>query len=183
MQQNVVLRLLPEILSASIEDSPFLDAATSAIEHLHIRPEAVLADLDVFFRPRVVPRRYLPALSSWVDLDWVLTSEQRAGREPFGPGTIRLRYLIEGVHELSSWRGTSRGLQAFLETATGLTGFDVAASPDRAFHTVVTVPAAAVAHLALIHRIVAEEKPVCTTHEVVVAPSPTITEGQPHDDE
>jgi hypothetical protein len=150
----------------------------------HEPPEAVLALLDVWFRPLTTPNDAVPALASWVDLEWLLTGEERAGRADFRPGVDALRALIDEVRTLSSWRGTARGLVRFLEIATGVTGFVVRSSTERAFHVEVTVPPPAAAHLGLIERIVAEETPVCTTHEIVVADAgaPDTPEEGPSDE-
>lgn len=175
MDAAVILRLLPEVVRESAGDDGVLDAVLDVMQDLHAPPEAVLADLDEWFRPLTTPDRAVGALASWVDLDWMLTGEERAGRADFRPGLEALRALIDDVRTLSSWRGTSRGLRRFLEVATGVGGFDVRASIDRPFHVEVAVPQAASDHLGLIERIVAEESPVCTTHEIVVAGAATGT--------
>jgi phage tail-like protein len=169
MDTAVILRLLPEVVRESSTDDGVLDALLDAMRAQHEPPEAVLAQLDVWFRPLTTPNEGVPALASWVDLEWLLTGEERAGRADFRPGVDALRALIDEVRTLSSWRGTSRGLIRFLEIATGVTGFVVRSAEDRAFHVEVIVPSPAAPHLSLIERIVAEETPVCTTHEIVVA--------------
>lgn len=178
MDQDVILRLLPEVMRETRATSPVLDALTATMARHHDRPEQILDDLDLYFRPWASPDRFLPALASWVDLDWVLTGEQQAGREPFGPGTDRLRSLIANVRELSSWRGTATGLQRFLELATGIAGFVVRSSAEQPFHVEVVAPAAARPHLALVERIVIEQKPVATTHRVTVLDAPAAVEDE-----
>jgi phage tail-like protein len=169
MDAAVILRLLPEVVRESSTNDGVLDALLDTMQGQHEPPEAVLSELDVWFRPLTTPVEAVPALASWVDLEWMLTGEERAGRADFRPGVDALRALIDEVRTLSSWRGTSRGLIRFLEIATGVTGFVVRNADDRAFHVEVIVPSPAARHLSLIERIVAEETPVCTTHEIVVA--------------
>jgi phage tail-like protein len=164
----VILRLLPEVMRESARDDGVLDALVGAMDDLHEPGEQVLRDLDRWFRPLTTPAAAVPALASWVDLEWLLTGEERAGRAAFRPGVDALRALIDDVRELSAWRGTARGLTRFLQIATGVPGFQVRASSERPFHVEVQVPPAATPFLGLVERIVAEESPVCATHEIIV---------------
>lgn len=186
MDAAVILRLLPEVVRESAGDDGVLDALVGAMDDLHAPSEEVLGDLDRWFRPLTAPVAAVPALASWTDLDWLLTGEERAGRAPFRPGVDALRALIDDVRELSAWRGTARGLTRFLQIATGVPGFQVQAAPHRPFHFEVRVPQAAEPHLGLIERIVAEESPVCATHEITVgveATSPSASSEEVSSDE
>ncbi len=175
MDAAVIMRLLPEVVRESATDDGVLDALVGAMQVLHSPPEEVLVGLDRWFRPLTTHPDAVPALASWVDLEWLLTGEERAGRASFRPGVDVLRALIDDVRVLSSWRGTAQGLTRFLEIATGVSGYEVRDSADRPFHVEVHVPAAAVPHLGLVERIVAEESPVCTTYELIVAEGPAPT--------
>lgn len=166
MHADVILRLLPTVYAETHDQSDALQGLLGVMEFDHDEPEQIVADIDRFFRPTGAPDRFLPALAGWVDLAWLLTGEQQAGREPYGPGSHALRQLIAQARVLSDRRGTAAGLISFLETAIGVAGFAVNTSADRPFHIEVTAPAGTGAHRALIERIVAEQKPVCSTHHV-----------------
>jgi hypothetical protein len=108
-----------------------------------------------------------------VDLGPLLDELAQEGDAEFPSGNGRLRELVAAAAELSKWRGTRRGLMTYLEVATGLRGFDIQERPDgRPFHLRVVVPAGGDVHRALIERIVEQEKPIYTTHEVVFTPQP-----------
>jgi hypothetical protein len=83
--------------------------------------------------------------------------------------------LIARAAYLSQWRGTRKGLIAFLETATGASGFELdervndAAGQPRAFHMRVRAPHALEVHRALIERIIESERPAYVTYELEFA--------------
>ena len=180
MKRADIERLLPEIFQRTLPpdenvDSP-LRAFLSVMETLHTPSEQVLAALDTYFDPYRTPDRFVPYLASWVDLDqlWLddPTGYTVATLPPFPAGLGRLRALIASAATLSRWRGTEAGLRLFLETATGVTGFeieeDVADESGELipFHIRVRAPAAAQPLLALIRRIVELEKPAYVTYEL-----------------
>jgi hypothetical protein len=76
---------------------------------------------------------------------------------------------------LSQWRGTRRGIEAFLRIATGLQAFEVEENVSgdnkvpKPYHLRITIPSEAAMHLALIRRIVEIEKPAYVTYELIVA--------------
>jgi hypothetical protein len=88
-------------------------------------------------------------------------------------GPDALRKMVETASELAQWRGTARGLQLALETATGVPGFAVeetVAGDDgrpRPFYVRVIVPADAAQFRPLIERVIATEKPAYVVCEVV----------------
>lgn len=182
MKRADIERLLPEIMQRTLpadEDGDnLLRAYLSVMEMMHAPTETVLASLDAYFDPYRTPDRFVPLLAGWVDLDGVWLDDAAAytvdTAPPFPTGVGRLRALIAVAATLSRWRGTEKGLRLFLETATGVTGFEVdeaVAGDDGAiipFHIRVYVPAAAAAHLALIRRIIEIEKPAYVTYELSV---------------
>jgi len=184
MKRAEIENLLPTIFRrAATEGNGVMGALLDAMEALHARAEDVLKNLDAFFDPRRAPDDFVPFLAFWVDLDRFF-DESFKGRgklgqahEPISVGVGRLRELIHRAAYLSKWRGTEIGLEMFLETATGLPGFDVVqevAGDDgqpRPFHIRVRVPEAARDHEALIARIVAAEKPAHVTYEIEVISS------------
>ena len=174
--------LLPGIFRRVARDgNPIMVALLSAMESMHERPESVLRDLEVFFDPRRAPDPFVPFLGQWVDLARfyeALGRTRRAGavdREPITPGTGRLRELIAHAAYLSRWRGTARGMRAFLEIATGFIGFEIVENPvdphgrAREFHFSVRVPSGAEVHAELIGQIIQAEKPAYTTYDVEYA--------------
>jgi phage tail-like protein len=177
MKRTQIERLLPEVFRRTSVRSGPLPSLLAAMEALHAPAEAVLDRLDEVFDPHRTDERFLPLLAMWTDLDRLFTRSSRratASRSQAGlsTGDGRLRELIAQAAQLSQWRGTRRGLLAFLETATGATGFSVdeqVPGPDGsplAFHIRVRVPQALLPHRPLIERIVESEKPAHLTYEL-----------------
>jgi hypothetical protein len=72
---------------------------------------------------------------------------------------------------LSRWRGTRKGLSLFLETATGMKGFEVdeevrEEGKIKPFHLRITAPGELIAHRMLIQRIIELEKPAYVTYQL-----------------
>jgi hypothetical protein len=115
-------------------------------------------------------------LARWLDLDRLFerrpTGEDLPLRQLMPAGLGRLRELIAMAAELSKWRGTKRGLLLFLQTATGLQGFEVDEKVPgddglpRPFHLRVKVPPGGLELKGLIERIVSSEKPAYVTYEL-----------------
>ncbi|KXU87045.1 hypothetical protein CR51_36275 [Caballeronia megalochromosomata] len=176
--------LLPFLFRQAWQNgNPVVVALLYVMEDLHARPEEILANLDAWFDPLRAPDSFVPWLARWVDLDRFFTQSSRdsgvecTGHSPLSVGLARLRELIREASYLSKWRGTRRGLTAFLETAIGVSGFEVDEEVPgtdgavKSFHIRVRVPEAAQAHLVLIEQIVQSEKPAHVTYEVQVATS------------
>jgi phage tail-like protein len=174
MRRPEIERLLPGVYqialhpleSSALEPDRALAATLDAMEELHQPCEDILDRLDAYIDPRRAPDRFVPFLAGWLDLDWLAVD----GRVTTGLG--RLRELVALAMALSKWRGTARGLLGFLQTATGLSGFEIESPSNtppgdrRAFHVVVHAPNAASEHAALVERIVEMEKPAFVTYEV-----------------
>jgi phage tail-like protein len=176
MKRSEIEPLLPAVFQRTLYAGSPLGALLDVMEALHAPAEGVLARLETHFDPARAPDRFVPLLARWVDLAWLLAADPgapAAGRDPDVGGTARLRELVAAAAYLSQWRGTAHGLLRFLEIATGVPGFGVEEQtrpPDgrmRPYHIRVLVPPAAMAHAALIERIVAMEKPAYVTHELV----------------
>lgn len=176
MKQNEIARLLPEVFQRTHNPGSPLAALLAVMEALHAPSEEVLTHLDQYFDPYRAPDRFVPYLAQWVDLGPLLTDRSDPEvplltRFPTGLG--RLRELIAAAAFLSQWRGTARGLLAFLETALGAQGFaiDEAVTDDAGraipFHLRVRAPAETEAHRALIERIIEIEKPAYVTYELI----------------
>ena len=172
MKRAEIEHLLPAVFRRAVPQAPgLLRGLLDAMETLHAHPDSVLGSLETFFDPRRAPDAFVPFLASWVDLDRFFDRSfglhpQDEGLEPFSAGLGHLRELTGRAAYLSRWRGTRRGLVAFLETATGITGFEVVEAPvEKAFHVQVRVPEAARPHDALIQRIIQSEKPAYVTYD------------------
>jgi hypothetical protein len=122
----------------------------------------------------------VPLLAQWVDLAWIfdrhnLDPRLRGEDGPLSTGLGRLRELVAAAPHLAQWRGTRLGLVRFLETATGVNGFEIDDAPDltsavpRPFHLVVRAPAGAAPDRALIRRIIEVEKPAYVTYDLQFA--------------
>lgn len=207
MKADAIASLLPEVFRATLKPREPLHALLQAMEALHDPVEHTLGELGSRFDPRRAPDRFVPLLARWVGLEDLLPRSAAAGPvhrrgdprrkcthpvsdEALPTGTGRLRELVARAAELSRWRGTARGLTAFLETATGLSGFVVltqavdSVGQPRPFHIQVEAPAAARCVAELIERIIELEKPAATTHEVVFveADAAKLEPEQPPDD-
>ncbi len=136
---------------------------------LHAPSEEVLAGLERFFDVRRTPDRFVPYLARWLDQGPLLDRlEDELGPGEFPSGNGRLRAVAGLAAWFSRWRGTRRGLIAYLEVGTGLRGFDVEEHADgRPFHLRFTAPAGAEHLRPLVEAIVEQEKPACTTYELV----------------
>jgi phage tail-like protein len=153
------------------------------MQQMHAPEESILNRLDSYLDPRRSPDAFVPYLASWVDLDRLLV--QRAAktgvRYSLPTGTGRLRELSASAAMLSQWRGTRRGLEAFLRIATGLQDFKIEenvsgeAGSWKPYHLRITIPPAAAIYRTLIRRIIEIEKPA---YELLVAePDQKVEQG------
>jgi phage tail-like protein len=168
MKRTEIEALLPAIYQrTAVEGSP-LTAILDVMEGMHAPVEATLEALPFVFQPLTAPDAFVPLLATWLDLGRFLASD--AERWPAGLGQLRL--LVAGAAELARWRGTARGLIAFLELATGDRGFTIDEAPrdelgqPRPFHLVVRAPERSRPMAPLIASIVESEKPAYTTVEI-----------------
>lgn len=167
--------LLPDNYRRAVLPGTALGAVLDVMETLHAPDEEILAGLDRFFDSRRAPEAFVPYLARWVDLGPLLDrlAELLGGDQEFPSGNGRLRDLVAVAAYLSRWRGTHRGLVAFLEVGTGVPGFQVEEDADgRPFHLRFVAPAGALPYRALVETIVEQEKPAYTTHELVFADAP-----------
>jgi phage tail-like protein len=172
MNRADIERYLPGVYQQTLENERGpLAALLSAMEALHEPVEDTIASFDATFNPYRTPDRFVSYLAGWLDLDYLLI-EGPDGSHVLPSGVTRLRELIATGAELMRWRGTRRGLLAFLETATGLTGFAIEdqvtneAGAVRPFHIRVDIPVEAEPHRAMIDAIVRTERPAHITYEL-----------------
>lgn len=171
MRRQTIERLLPTAYQrAAVEDS-VLGALLDVMEGLHEPDEQLLADVDVLFAPYTAPERFLPFLTGWVTLDYLVGVPRPGGETRLPLPAGRMRDLIANGAGLAKLRGTPIGLRWFLQIATGVTGYVVEEPPTRPFHFVVRVPPDARPYLGVINRIVEMEKPAASTFEIVAEPA------------
>src|SRR5262249_32815583 len=146
----------------TLRDGAPLSVLLQVMDDFHAPTERALQELDASLDPRRAPDRFVPFLARWVDLERILEEPSRSvlSAEPISSGMGRLRELTAAAARLSKWRGTSRGLLLFLETATGERGFEIEERvPDESgrpkpFHIRIRVPVTAAVHKDLILRII-----------------------------
>jgi phage tail-like protein len=180
MRREDIRRLLPAVYRTTLTEGGPLLALLGVMEALHAPSEEALRDLDAALDPRRAPDRFVPFLATWVDLAWLWTDREASAETAVGQESLvlerigMLRELVASAAYLSQWRGTSRGLRAFLERATGSRGFEIeeealdSEGRARPFHLRIRAPASAAEPRlrALITRVVEMEKPAYATYEL-----------------
>ena len=176
MKRSGIERLLPNVFRRGIIPGGPLSALLEVMEVLHAPVENVIESMDRFFSPYQTPDEFVPLLAQWVDLDRFFLTETPEGPALRIPNEVgRLRELVAMAAQLSQWRGTRKGLELFLETATGISGFGIDEEVRdengsiRSFHIRIRVPADAGRYRALIERIVQQERPAHLTYEIQYA--------------
>jgi phage tail-like protein len=179
MKQDEIKHLLPGVFQRTLQPGNPLAALLEVMEGMHRPSEEVLARLETFFNPYQAPDAFVPYLARWVDLDMLLLEapEELAGvvGPAFPAGTGRLRELVAAAAYLSKWRGTAGGLLLFLETATGVRGFEVDEQVEgedgavKPFHIRIRATKEAAPLQALIRRIIQLEKPAYVTYELLIS--------------
>lgn len=176
MKQPDIERLLPGVFQRGVDGDTPLRSVLGLMESMHEPSERILEELDRFFDPRRTTDPFVPYLAGWVGLRWIHARSPDDFAEsqprPFPAGTGRLAELVAWSAYHTRWRGTSRGLVHFLETATGVSGFEVDDQPRdengvrMTYHLRVRIPKAAEIYADLVRRIVDHEKPAHVTYEV-----------------
>ncbi len=176
MKQAEIAGLLPGVMQRTLRPNSPLFAILATMETLQAPSEEVLNHLDAYFDPYRTPDRFVTFLADWVDMEQLLvqTPEERAvtDAEPLPTGLGRLRELIAAAAYLSQWRGTRQGLRRFLETATGVQGFEIDENVPgddgipRPFHIRVRAPQSTLPYRVLLEHIIEIEKPAYVTHEL-----------------
>src|SRR5262249_20661562 len=174
-----IKRLLPSVFQRTAPAGSPLSAILDVMEAMHAPSEAALENLPVTFAPYRTPDAFVAYLASWVDLEVLLDiprGAKTAAAATLSTGLGRLRELTAAAITLSQWRGTRKGLELFLETATGMRGFEIeekvmgADGKPRPFHLRITARGQLVTHRALVERIIELEKPAYVTHELQFGP-------------
>jgi phage tail-like protein len=173
MKHSEIAYLLPGIFQRTLGPESPMDAMLCAMETLHAPVEEILEQLDSICASHRTPEAFVPFLARWVDLERIFAPREEADNV-ISTGLGRLRELIRSAAYLSKWRGTRQGLQRFLETATGVTGFLIEEPPAQPFHLRIIAPQEVEVHRALIERIVDVERPVYATWEVQFGGKPAV---------
>ncbi len=181
MTQAHIERLLPDVFQRANAPGSPLAAIIDAMDAMLSPAEEAIASLPDNLNTDRASDPFVILLAYFMDLDRYLPQETYFDYDPaealppIASGMGRLRELIRAVPELSRWRGTGHGLCLFLETATGIPGFEVLENGadehgrPRSFHVKVIAPANAVSYRDLVGQIVEQEKPAFVTHEIVFA--------------
>jgi phage tail-like protein len=173
MRREHIERLLPAGFQRSATPGGVLYALLEVMELLHAPSELTLEHTDDLVAGYRAPDQLLPYLVSWVAFDHLTGSGGDTG-VPIG----RMRDLVANAAGLAAARGTAAGLGRLLEIVCGVPGFRIDEPADRPFHIVVGIPSEAGAHIDLIRRVVAAEKPAATTSELVLTPSTPTNEEE-----
>lgn len=175
MKRAEIELLLPEVLRKTVIKGSPIFALLEAMETLHAPAEYLLDQIDGIFNPHRTPDAFVTFLAKWVDMERLFDRPKIKTRAaalpeiPINSGMGCLRELIANAAYFSQWRGTTKGLLLFLETATGLKGFvinekvlDDEGQP-RPFHIHIKAPGAGRPYRSLIERIIEMEKPAYVT--------------------
>lgn len=185
MNRAGIESLLPANFRRAVLPGSPLAALLDVMEALHAPSEEVLAGLDRYFDSRRTPDRFVPTLARWLDQGPLLDRVgDELGEGEFPSGNGRLREVVALAAYFSRWRGTRRGMIAYLEVGTGVRGFDVVEhAGGRPFHLRFIAPAAAEPYRTLVEAIIEQEKPAYTTYELAfegtrpAPPDPPASEG------
>jgi phage tail-like protein len=174
MRRSEIERLLPEVFQRTMRPGGPLFSIVEIMETQHRPSEEILEQLDAYFHPFRTPDEFVPYLAQWVDLGRLLAEapEGATTTVPFPTGIFRLRALVSAAAYLSQWRGTATGLIRFLETATGVSGFEIDERVTRRdgrvrpYHILVRAPAETEQYRSLIQLIIDLEKPAHVTYSL-----------------
>ncbi len=175
MKKAQIKGLLPSVFQRAVQPGSPLSAILEVMEAMHAPSESALDRLPETFDAHRTPDAFVAYLASWVDLESLLDAPKSEGEfstPKLSTGVGRLRELTAAAVTLSHWRGTGKGLRLFLETATGMSGFEIdehvigADGKVKAFHLRITAPGQLAEHRILIQRIVELEKPAYVTYEL-----------------
>jgi phage tail-like protein len=177
MKQAEIEQLLPGVFQQGLRPASPLRVVLELMEWMHEPSERMLDEIDRYFDPRRTTDPFVPFLADWVGLTWVHARHADdygpPTPRPFPTGGGRLSELVASSAFHTRWRGTRRALLQFLEAATGVAGFELAAPDEseeqRPYHFTMRVPQAAARQLDLVRRIVDHEKPAHVTYELEIA--------------
>src|ERR1700730_7644873 len=121
MKSRDIETLLPAVFRSTVRRDNPARALLHVMEVLQQPSEEILGNVESYFDPRRAPDRFVPYLACWLDLDRFLRSDAVSSPVPL----TQLREWIAAAAQISRWRGTAKGLRMLLETATGISGFEI----------------------------------------------------------
>lgn len=173
MDRDHIATLLPDVIRSAARPGTALEALIACMSALHAPSHAALGFLPEVINPRSCPRRFLPMLIGWLDLDRIFCDDQNVGVTAEDTRTTipigHVRELLATAVGLARQRGTLTGLKALLVAATGLSDIRIEEEIldprglPRPYHVQVVIAHAGRRHRQLLERIVAEEKPAHVT--------------------
>src|SRR5438093_13079215 len=109
MHRNDIARLLPDVFQYALRpmagtfepDRPMV-ATLEVMSAMHAPIEEILDSLERFVDARRTPQRFVPYLTQWVDLDWLLRATRGldAIADSIASGPTALRKMVETASEL-----------------------------------------------------------------------------------
>jgi phage tail-like protein len=180
MNRHEIERLLPEVIQRTVAEGTPLALILDVMENIHAPSEMILENLDHYFNPYLTKENFVPFLAMWVDLTDILRETPQAFKEsqtkgthsaPLATGLGRLRELVAAAAFLSQWRGTQKGLLRFLETATGVSGFQIDEhiienGQEKPYHLHIKAPKTSEPFSPLLEKIIDLEKPAYVTYQL-----------------
>jgi phage tail-like protein len=172
---EAIAQLLPQVMRGSLPESPVLQALVQIMARLLEPTRACLAQQEHYCDPRRAPEPFVALIARWLHLDPLMDVPDPGSPDwawSLAAGNDCLRELSAEAMHLYHWRGTSTGLQRFLELCTGLRGFRIDEDvPDehghpRPAYIRIHAPTEARPMARLVGRVVASEKPAWVTAEV-----------------
>jgi len=172
MDSQTIARLLPGVFQRTLppdlhEAADPLAALLTLMAAMQQPAEEAITDLAQYFDAHGAPEAWIYYLASWLDLEPLFRESPLSTEVHFAGGLGRLRELIHAAIPLANQRGTYRGLQHFLQIATGLEEYHIREDRTTPFHILVYYPPEATDLLPLIRRIVQLEKPAYVTYELL----------------
>jgi phage tail-like protein len=180
MKQHEIMRYLPEVFRRTVKSENPLEIILETMEKMHEPGEQVLDSLDMYFDPRRTEDALVPFMSYWINLEWLLTEEQKNGKnlklenqEHLTNGLGRLRELIANASFLSKWRGTADGIKLFIIIATGVKSVEIQTNithdhkKSLPYHFIIKIREDARRFEPVLNIIIEHEKPAYTTYEIL----------------
>lgn len=158
-----------QYLPAIYQDCEFLGRFLRIFEDLLTPVEDVLDQIACYFDPGLTPQDFLPWLALWIDL----------ALDENWPEAQRRKLIRDGAN-LYRWRGTRKGLEAYLrlyvgENANVKIHEDISPDKGSEFHFTVSLQVEDPSWVeeARVHAIIEAEKPAHTTYALRgIAPLP-----------
>ena len=171
IQQNYITQLLPAVIRKDAGPNQLLTHMINILSHQSKDIEHGRTTLARHFDPYGCPDHFVPLLVRMLDLDRIFSGTQAIHENellhksscPLG----RIRNVIARAMRCSQWRGTSKGLLLFLQTACDSHDFSIEEDTSKAFHIIIHASEKIFQHKELIQKIIDNEKPAYVTSELL----------------